>query len=352
MDGIVFTPARFPPGSDIEENGYRLHSTASEAIIVDVYAYTGDQGTPMGTLLISNSAGITFTLSIDYTNRNDNGEVDFERMQGLRGTLLVNVVTNPEEVLSGGIKSLASKISFNDGGRWLPIKAPTYTVNGQPYVCAVLGSCSLHLHSVTERSQAGLVFSSSTAVGMMMGVGNVGNSLTAYDQGNTYLTRDGGVTWQEVRLGAHMYEFADRGALLVIVNDEDPTDHIRYSWNEGLTWTSYVFSLGTKIRARWLTTDPDSTSQKFLLFGDFKDINNVTHNRMVQLDFTGLHETKCQTTDFEVWTPVGAGDPCLLGSQVTYRRRKQNVTCYIDDDSLNTVVSTTSCQCVADDFEW
>ena len=179
----------------------------------------------------------------------------------------------------------------------------------------------------------------------------MGSSLLDYDLGNTYLTRDGGVTWKEIRLGAHMYEFGDRGAILVIVNDEDPTDHIRYSWDEGATWTTFIFS-PVKMRVRWLTTEPDSTSMLFLLYGEITSTTTATEYRTVQIDFSGLHETKCGPSDFETWTPAGEGEDCLMGSSVTYRRRKQNSSCFIDEATFNQVISQVNCPCSKFDYEW
>jgi len=89
--------------------------------------------------------------------------------------------------------------------------------------------CSLHLHSVTDSRNVGLVFSAEAAVGLAAGVGNVGDHLLAYEEGDTFLTNDGGVTWKKVRKGPHLHEFADWGAIVVLVNDKDPTQHVRYA---------------------------------------------------------------------------------------------------------------------------
>ena len=72
------------------------------------------------------------------------------------------------------------------------------------------------------------MFSASTTPGLMLAMGNVGAELGNYEDASTFLTRDGGVTWSEVRRGPHLYEFGDRGALLVLVNDKDATNHILY----------------------------------------------------------------------------------------------------------------------------
>lgn len=36
--------------------------------------------------------------------------------------------------------------------------------------------------------------------------------------------------------GAKKYEFGDQGSLLLMVEDEEPTDQLQYSWDFGKTW--------------------------------------------------------------------------------------------------------------------
>lgn len=68
-----------------------------------------------GNLLKSNSNGTYYGLSLDHVNRNTQGYVDFEKMIGIDGVAVVNIVTNPEEALRSGVKKLQTKISHNDG---------------------------------------------------------------------------------------------------------------------------------------------------------------------------------------------------------------------------------------------
>ena len=58
-----------------------------------------------------------------------------------------------------------------------------------------------------------------------MAVGNLGQSLNRLhpDQINTYLSRDGGMTWEEVKKGSHIYEFGDHGGLIVMANNLEAT---------------------------------------------------------------------------------------------------------------------------------
>lgn len=63
----------------------------------------------------SNGNGTYFGVSIDYVNRNDRGFVDFEKMIGLDGIAVINVVANPDAARMSGRKDLASRITHNDG---------------------------------------------------------------------------------------------------------------------------------------------------------------------------------------------------------------------------------------------
>jgi hypothetical protein len=68
-----------------------------------------------GNILKSNSNGTYFGLSIENVNRNEEGYVDFEKVIGLDGIALVNVVADTGESTVSGRKSLQSKITHNDG---------------------------------------------------------------------------------------------------------------------------------------------------------------------------------------------------------------------------------------------
>ena len=68
-----------------------------------------------------------------------------------------------------------------------------------------------------------------------MGVGSIGDNLWNYEEGNTFLSTDGGLNWQIVHKGAYKYELPNLGSILVMVDDEDPTDPIQYSLDLGQT---------------------------------------------------------------------------------------------------------------------
>ena len=79
--------------------------------------------------------------------------------------------------------------------------------------------CSLHLHSISS-SRFGPFYSAENGIGLILGTGNVGDYLsTRQDEVNTYLSRDGGLKWFEIRKGSHIYEIGDHGGLIVLVSD-------------------------------------------------------------------------------------------------------------------------------------
>jgi Sortilin, neurotensin receptor 3,/Sortilin, neurotensin receptor 3, C-terminal len=176
-----------------------------------------------------------------------------------------------------------------------------------------------------------------------MGVGSIGPVLRPYDDSNTFLSTDAGVTWTMVLREAHKYEFGDQGGIIVAVNDEEIVDFVSYSTDLGNTWYAcspplYPFcslmqladsfesqlyrkrlSLGVNIRARGLSTVQDSTSQKFILLGQLSRQDSTSEGRYVSLflDFAPMGRRKCGATDFEKWyARTMKNKECLMGHRV------------------------------------
>jgi len=177
----------------------------------------------------------------------------------------------------------------------------------------------------------------------MIAVGNVGESLAPYDDSDVFLTRDGGKTWEEVHKDAHLWEYGDSGSVLVLANDEEATDHVTYSTDEGLTWREYSF--GDNLRIDSILTVPSETSRKFILLGKRPNDSN-SKSVIVHLDFSRITERKCEWIgglviaggslivfvlgvlsiddplhdDMEIWSPAESRDEqCLFGRQVSRR---------------------------------
>jgi len=356
LDGSHYALAQFPPNLKIENKAYTVLESTTDAVFLHVTT-NGQTGSEYGSLFKSNSNGTYYSLSLDHVNRNSKGYVDFEKMMGLDGIAVMNVVSNPEEAMITRQKKLVTRITHNDGGRWKPIAPPSKDSLGQPYTCSST-ACALHIHGYTERADPRATYSSPSAVGLMMAVGNVGHSLAPYKESDTFLTRDGGFTWEEVSKDAHMWEYGDQGSILVLVNDEGPTDRVKYTLDEGLTWSEYVFG-ETPIRVTSILTVPDDTSRKFLLFGFTKRSGDATV--AIHLDFSKITNVKCvlDTTDpnhddFELWSPSETrSEPCLFGRQTLYYRRVRSPSrlCYVGEKLPQPHKIQRNCLCSEEDFE-
>lgn len=346
LDGERWHEAVFPPGTNIHEKAYTIVASEGTSLLVDMLG-----GDDVGSLYRSNSNGTFFVKSLEHTHRNHMGVIDFERIQGVEGVMVANVVANPLE----SSKKLQTRMSFDDGATWNPISKNVVNAQGQPLACS--GECALHLHSVTSAHNMGQVFSSRTAVGVVMGVGNYGDQLLDYDECDTYLSTDGGLTWKMVREGAHMYEFGDMGSVLVMVDDEKETNHVWWSKDRGNSWEQY--DLGMSVRARSLTTDPESTSRHFILIVGSA---HATGDRVqaIHLDFTNLQSRQCRfdpdhddTNDFERWyaRDLTDGPDCLMGHEQMFYRRKADRDCYVGRDYQEPELEMKNCPCTEADYE-
>ncbi len=92
-------------------------------------------------------------------------------------------------------------------------------------------------------------------------MGNLGERLErqAADRLSTYLSRDGGVSWQEIKKGPYIYEIGDHGGLIVMAQHMSPTNSVLYSFNEGKTWNELHIS-DTKIEISNIIIEPFSIS--------------------------------------------------------------------------------------------
>lgn len=328
--------AEFPSDHKLNEDAYTILESTNYSIQVDVMTTTA--ANPMGVLFTSNSNGTYFTRNIEHTNRNREGNVDFEKIQGIQGIVLVNTVSNYEEVEKSSKveKKVQTKISFDDGRSFESIKYKEE---------------DLHLHSVSDIANLGRIFSS-PAPGLVMGVGNTGDHLKDYKDGDLYVSDDAGLTWILARKEAHKYEFGDQGALLVAVYDEGETDKISYSLNHGKDWREAV--LTEKVRAKLLTTTPDSTSLKFVLLATAGEGSKLK-NRFISIDFTGLHERTCEKADFEKWyarKDENENPICIMGHKQSYLRRKADAECFVNEEFKDPVANLDEiCPCTDEDFE-
>ena len=146
------------------------------------------------------------------------------------------------------------------------------------------------MHGHTGRYNPWATSSSPSVPGLIMAVGNVGETLAGYTESDTFLSRDGRFTWQEVHKGAHLWEFGDSGSILVMANDEEPTDFILFSTDVGLHWREYKFS-DERMRVWSIVTVPMDNSRRFILMGEYPGRRGSV---VVHIDFTALTSRQCE----------------------------------------------------------
>jgi len=216
----------------------------------------------------------------------------------------------------------------------------------------------LHLHSYSSPGFP-VPYSHQNAVGLIMGIGNLGTQLKFDDEEiNTYLSRDGGLTWIEIMNGPHILEFGDHGGIIVMAPVYKPTTTILYSWNEGLSWTEYQISK-KPLNIDAIEVEPQSRSMHFVVSARLAKSSNEK-GIAITLDFKDLHEPACQgisspdtdSSDYETWTPYDGrhGDKCFLGKKITYVRRKREKECY-NGEEKEKILYQENCQCTEMDFE-
>lgn len=236
VDTKTWERAQFPHASSVRlrENGYTIVESNTHSLGIDVVL---PNHRTMSTLFVSNSNGTFFVETLEDTNRNEFGIIDLQRIPGVDGIGLANVVANAAEVeWRGDPKIIKSLITFDDGRSWSLIQAPRYDTNGARVGCYPnWDDCTLHLHSVTEPNNFAPIFSS-PAPGFIMGVGSIGKTLLPYEDCDTFISTNAGLSWKMVHKKAYKHTFGDSGSMILAVHDQDEVDNVVYSLDMGETW--------------------------------------------------------------------------------------------------------------------
>jgi len=207
------------------------------------------------------------------------------------------------------------------------------------------------LHGWTNFGEFPPFYSYDNAIGLVIAVGNIGEYLS-YDSAtvNTYLSRDGGLTWFEIRKGSSIYEFGDHGGIIVMADYGVLTDTIYYTLDECTTaLVAYKFT-DQPVEVYNIITEPSSVSRKFLLFGG-RTVDGDLQRFVIGLDFSGVLSAPCRADiDYIPWAPNDGARECLLGRNITYRRRKPEVKCY-NSETLEPIITSENCTCGEEDWE-
>jgi len=266
-------------------------------------------------------------------------------------------------------------ITHNKGGTWELIKAPETSFGGKKAACYIEDGCSLHLEIYSHKGELAPVYSSEKAVGIVLGTGNLGTRLTGNDaQKALFMSRDGGLTWSTIRMGTHIYEIGDHGALILIAKKNEPVNYIEFTWDEGTSWEKLQIS-ERDLFIENIIIEPNSISQQFMIYGTYAATLDPKENDglpsdasfkgnqafLIYTDFSQLHEPQCKgvdkpgaaDSDYELWTPHDGRfgeNKCFLGMHKTFVRRKQSAKCF-NGEEHETVTKVEACTCSEADFE-
>lgn len=136
-------------------------------------------------------------------------------------------------------------------------------------------------------------YSMPNAAGIILGTGNVGQYLR-YEDANTYMSIDGGLTWIEAHKKPYIYEIGDHGGLLVMAPSTKKTKEVIFSWNEGTNWFEFEMAK-SRIEVDNIVTAPNSVSTQFIVHGARGSSGVIYH-----MDFAALGRKSCSlpVTDF------------------------------------------------------
>ncbi|KAI8944960.1 hypothetical protein F4801DRAFT_598607 [Xylaria longipes] len=354
LDGKTYANAHFPLNFQVpRQNAYTVLESSTHAINLFVATET-EKSRRYGSILKSNSNGTSYVVSISGVNANDGWYVDFEKMLGLEGVVLVNTVANQDS--DSEPKNLQTRISHNDGAQWSFLPPPPKDAEGKPYSCSSREGdpfCALHIHSYTERVDRGKTYSSESAIGLMFGIGNVGPILGNAKDADTFMTQDAGLSWKEVKKGSWTWSFGDQGSIVVLAQRNTKTKSVSYSLDRGESWQDKEFH-DSDVIITDITTLRSGSSRNFMLWGQ-KGKELFTIN----LDFSGLTDKPCihdeddpDRSDYELWSPEHPLQPksCLFGHKNWYLRKKKGRTCY-NERKLQQVYDSETCECTRQDYE-
>ncbi|CAG8216318.1 unnamed protein product [Penicillium salamii] len=352
VDGRTYAEAHFP--FNINVPGYTILQSSPHALFLLVATNMGE-GRNFGSVVKSNSNGTYFVQSLEAVNQNDRGMADFDKMEGLEGVLVANVVINSEDVKTkGSTKKLRTVISHNDGGQWALVPPPLKDVDGKKFDCSVTegkgtGKCAIHFHGFAERRNYRHTLYSGSAVGLMLAQGNVGDSLGPATEADTFLTNDGGISWHQVKKGPYMWEYGAAGSVIVLVAENKATNVVHYTLDEGATWNEFQFTEKEMV-IHDISTVPSDTSKNFLLWGTDGG-KTVT----IPLDFSGIWSRDCKDDekDYFMWTPSHPfqEENCLFGHVQEYHRKNPKAECWNAWREPHIHSIGRNCTCTRADFE-
>ncbi|XP_038648027.1 VPS10 domain-containing receptor SorCS2 isoform X4 [Scyliorhinus canicula] len=293
-------------------------------------------------LYLSDLKGVYFTLALEDVRSTkqpeENVVIDIHEVQGVKGVFLANKKVNSK---------VKTYITYNKGRDWQLLTPPSTDMNGKPTNCH-LPECSVHLHLrwADNPYVSGTVHTKDSAPGLIMGAGNLGAQLVEYKE-DMYITSDCGNTWRQVFEEEHHILYLDHGGVIVAIKDTSiPLKILKFSVDEGYTWTTHNFT-STSVFVDGLLSEPGDETLVMTIFGH---ISFRSDWELVKVDFRPSFSRQCLPADYDSWDLMNQVEHCIMGEQRQFRKRKISSWC-IKGKNFTSAFTSKPCQCTESDFE-
>ncbi|XP_041053282.1 VPS10 domain-containing receptor SorCS2 isoform X2 [Carcharodon carcharias] len=293
-------------------------------------------------LYLSDLKGVYFTLALEDVRSTQQPEenvvIDIHEVQGVKGVFLANKKVNSK---------VKTYITYNKGRDWQLLTPPSTDMNGKPTNCH-LPECSVHLHLrwADNPYVSGTVHTKDSAPGLIMGAGNLGAQLVEYKE-DMYITSDCGKTWRQVFEEEHHILYLDHGGVIVAIKDTSiPLKILKFSVDEGYTWTTHNFT-STSVFVDGLLSEPGDETLVMTIFGH---ISFRSDWELVKVDFRPSFSRQCLPADYDSWDLMNQDEHCIMGEQRQFRKRKISSWC-IKGKNFTSALTSKPCQCTEFDFE-
>ncbi|NWS40452.1 SORC2 protein, partial [Probosciger aterrimus] len=289
----------------------------------------------------SDPQGVYYSILLENVRSTKQPEenvlIDILEVRGVKGVFLAN------QKIDGKVTTL---ITYNKGRDWDFLNPPDIDMNGKPTNCKP-PDCYLHLHLrwADNPYVSGTVHTKDTAPGLIMGAGNLGSQLVEYKE-EMYITSDCGNTWRQVFEEEHHILYLDHGGVIVAIKDTSiPLKILKFSIDEGQTWSTHNFT-STSVFVDGLLSEPGDetlvmTKIYFILLRSAIDLVKIFRSFEWQ---STQNFKKLTVRCFDV-----QGDRCIMGQQRSFRKRKITSWC-IKGRSFTSALTSKVCECVNSDF--
>jgi sortilin len=272
---------------------------------------------------------------------------------------------------------LRTRLSLTGGASWRLLAPPAAFRFPRCNACApgaAPGSdaCALHLHGPTSwfapEGPHPNLYTLEAAPGLALATGNVGAHLDfSPDADCTFLSRDGGATWEDVADNTAIYEIGAAGSIIVMAahRSEGPADAVRLSLDTGACW--HTVRLPEPMLVDNIRVDPSGGGRVFLVHGQacarsearpactYMGGGGGPPGKLFSVDvreLLGADFRECDaadgSADYEAWAPPAPGG-CLLGAARAARRRARDAFC-VSPPSFSAALAPPGapCACAAD----